>query len=470
MTMWSLLTLAVAASAAPVAQDLDTLVLVALERDPEARALSATSAASRSLARAATRPMDPTVMVGVEALGTMPDAPMPTMGMATVTQMIGGFGSYRAAAERLRVDADRGEIDQERVAAELRAELWRTAARIAALGAEHRLLDERVETAEELLRIGLARYGAGARVSAAPPVTPPSQSALTGTAPPAVSPRPASSAGMGGMPGMSMGTGRAPAAGDMGTDPGMASMGGDMGPMRPMPMGGGPGLGSLLRLDAEAARVTGQRDAVAARHAGELQRLALYVGEQAADRVAANPTAFLGARREAAPPPELALAGADVRAAEADLRAARTERSPDLMLSAGVRAMRGPMFGGVDLGVGVTVPVWGGVGQRIDAAKASVVAAEARRDEVHRALALAREAAEAELAAAEANARALEQVAVPRARQGIESTLALYVADRATAEEAVAAWATALDVEREAISARLAAEAMAADLDRLEGT
>jgi Cu(I)/Ag(I) efflux system membrane protein CusA/SilA len=52
-----------------------------LARSPELAALSWEAEAARARAVALRRPMDPQLMVGVEALGAMPDAADPTMGM-----------------------------------------------------------------------------------------------------------------------------------------------------------------------------------------------------------------------------------------------------------------------------------------------------------------------------------------------------------------------------------------------------
>jgi outer membrane protein, heavy metal efflux system len=232
----------------------------------------------------------------------------------------------------------------------------------------------------------------------------------------------------------------------------------------------GSGLGSLLRLDAEVARLRADLLALSAQLDGELRTLALWLDVPDVEAVAADPERYLGVRGSGRDVPELLLASIDVERAEADVLVARTARRPDLVVSSGVRVMPGGMFGGVDVGVGVTVPVWGGAGARIEAAEAGAVAAQRREEGVVRDLELARASALARYDAAEARATALEVEVLPRAERALDVTLGQFEAGTATAEEVLEAWSDALDIAREAVTARREARLRAADLDRLEGT
>ncbi len=471
MTGALLWVLAIPALAVEPVSDLDALVSLALERDPEAVALDRDIEQTRWLASAARRPMDPELMVGVDALGAMEDAEDPTMFMFGVSQMLSPFGEYRARGGRAEVEAVRAEVDRNRLEADVRLRLWTLAARIDAFQDEQALLDQRIATAEQLLKLGLARYGSGVGAEATLGSSAPTEGdALMGGQPPVVS-RGASrpSSGMAGMESM----GEAP-AGSAPASPSMEGMG--EAPMTGMDgsgmgssgMGGSPGLASLLRLDAEVASLRSSRTVLDVRLEAEITRVGLYVGTDVAAAVASDPERFLGSVRPKGPPPELRLAEVEVQAATADLALARAERRPDLMLSTGVRWMPSGMFAGVDVAVGITVPTWTGR-RRIRAASAGVAAAESRQDRVQRDLEVARVVAYAEFQAAETRADTLEREVLPRTDRALEVTVALFGSGRATAEEAVLAWTASLDVAREGVSARRDARLRAADLDRLEG-
>jgi outer membrane protein TolC len=129
--MFGLLLWFLAAQASPP-PDLQGLVALALARAPELQALSYEAEAARARAISGRRPMDPQLMLGVEALGAMPDAADPTMAMVGVTQMFRGFGEGKAWAARAELDAVRAETDGQRLEADLRTRLWQSAARIGA--------------------------------------------------------------------------------------------------------------------------------------------------------------------------------------------------------------------------------------------------------------------------------------------------------------------------------------------------
>ncbi len=446
---------------------LDELVAQALERDPEGRALALDAQASSWRATAAARPMDPQLMVGVEALGAMPDSGEETMYMVGATQMLRGPGEARAVRERALIDARRSEADRGRLAADLRLRFRQAAARIASLVAEGALLDEQVRSAEALRDIGLARYGAGARGPAGGAETGAGTEPGMGTRPPVVAPRSGGTSGMSGMSGMGGGSGaRAPSAQmPMSSGGGMAGMSGGTS----MPMGSEPpGFESLLRLDADIARAVADREATRARLEGEIRGLALFVGDDAARAVAAAPQAFLASGPEGESP-EKELAAIDERAARADVDVARTAGRPDLMLEAAQRIMPEGMSGGTDLSVGVQVPLWGGRDRSLDAARASEQAATARVELVGRDLEVALNEARTALAAADARVQALEGVAVPRARAAWDVAQRSFATSQANAESVVRTWEALIAIEIEAVQARRERELRAAEVARLEG-
>jgi outer membrane protein TolC len=460
-----------ATAAAPTG--LDELVAVSLERDPEAKALAAEANAAAFRATAAGRGMDPELMVGVESLWATEGSGDETMAMIGVSQMLRGIGEAKALRARLDLDRARSEADNERLRADLRLRFRQAAARIEGLQADVTLLDAQVRNAEALRDIGLARYGAGALGSAAssPPVRGDTESGM-GTRVPLVTPQ---GGGGGGMPGMggSGGGGQrsAPSA------PGMAGMGegggASMGSMTSMGAMGAmgsepPGLPALLRLDADIARAVAEREGITRRLAGEIAVLTLYVGEEAADAVAASPKDYLETTGEGVSP-ERRLAEVDRQIATADVSVARTARRPDLMITAAERVMPDGMPAGTDASVGVQVPLWGGRGQTLDAARATEGAVASRADLLDRDLAVATAQAEAALAAADARLRALEGVVVPRSQAAWDVAQRLFATNRASAEDAVRTWEALVGAEREAVGARRDRALREAELLRLEG-
>jgi outer membrane protein TolC len=455
---------------ATVPSDLDGLVGLALERDPEVRALESDAARAQSQATGASRLMDPKLMVGLQAIGSM-DPAEPPMGMVGATQMFRGWGEGRARSVRLELDGLRSGVDRDRVAVDLRTRLWQSAARIGTFQETLALLDDQLRSANGLRELAFARYAAGADVGTGmAPMGGPGGSAMggmgsggpmeMGVAPPVVVPRGGGGSGMG----MGMGGGAPQSTGP--AVPGFQAPGAaPSAPIAPVSTGG---LATLLRLDAELAGVVAEREALAARLDGERRVLALFVGAEAEEAVAATPAAFLGTA--GAGVPEQRLAELDREAAEADVTVARTARRPDLMVSVAERIMlMEGMLGGTDVGVGFDLPLWGGRGREIDAAEAGVAAAKAREDLVARELSVASEQARAALTAAAARSSALDGVALPRARAAWDATLALFAAGQARQDDAVRAWETWLDLGRQAKDARLDVQLRAAELARVEG-
>ena len=453
-----------------VPDDLASLVIIALERHPEAAALDLDADAARARSAASGRPMDVRWMLGVQALGAMPDSADPTMAMVGVEQMFGLPAVYQASRELAALDVQWAEAERARVAADVRSALWESAARLRAQAAQAAALDEQLRAGEAALALGLARYRAGGTGAAAMPRgggQEPERSPVP--APTVSSTRPAG--GMSGMGGMGAATLAAPSVpGSMGGMP-SASMP-DMAGSPPGGMSasmGAEALAALLRLDAELARVQADRDALAARRAGDEARLALIVGVDAARAVVAEPARFLGAAGSASPQPERTLAATSIDMAEADVALARAEGLPTFMAATDVRIMPDGMVDGVDARLGVTFPLWGGSRARLDAATATAAATARRGELVDRGLADAIAAAKAEQAAAEARAKGLTQAAVPRAHAAWDATVAVWGAGVGTATDLIAAWQAEASVTREAAEAELALELARARLARLEG-
>lgn len=460
----------------PLPDSLERLVAVALERHPEIAALDLDAEAARAGASASGRLMDPQWMLGAQALGAMPDSPDPTMFMVGFEQMLSLPGAYNASRQRAALDERWAQGELARVEADVKEALWEAAARLRAQTVQEHALDEQIAAAQAALAFGRARYSTGAGSPAAPAPGGSAEAEPSAVPPPPVARPTPSGGGMGGMgaakPGMGgMSGGSGATQMSNGAMPGGGMTGGGMGAPMAAPMGG-QGLAGLLRLDAEVARTQADRDALAARRAGEEARLALVVGEEAARAVAAEPERFLGAVGAVTEPsaqPERALAATSIDLANADVRVARSARLPTFMVATDVRIMPEGMVDGVDAAIGVTVPIWSGAHARVTAASASSEAASRRAEVVDRGLADAIAAARADEAAAEARARALSEVAAPRAHAAWEATMRVWAAGGGTTTDLVAAWQTEVAVTRDAVDADLAAELARARLARLEG-
>ena len=464
-----LLALPVALAAPPAG--LDDLVALALERDPEVRALQLEMEAATAFGAAARRPMDPEFMVGVEALGAMADAPDETMAMVGVTQMFRGFGEGKALARRADLDGARAAVDRERIEADLRTRLWQTSARIGALEETQALLETQRTSAQAVGEIALARYGAAVSVAAGSgsmgPGMPMDAAPMDMGSTPAATLRPAGGGGMG-MPGMGGGGGGGGGGGRPTVSmPSATGMPAGSAGSRPM-TGGGSGLPGLLALDAEVARVEADQAALAAELAGELTVLATFVGPEAAEAVRATPAAFLGGAPRGVP--ERRLSDVDRQIAAANLGIARATRRPDWMLSVAERVMPDGMPAGTDLALGVRLPLWGGGAQTISAAQAELEAATTRAERVDRDLAVAVAGSRAALEAAQVRARVLGTTVVPKAVAAWEASLSAFSAGALGAEDVLRAWQTRNAAEREAVLARRDVHLRAADLTRVEGS
>ncbi len=467
---------------AEVPADLDGLVRLALERDPEAAATELDARAAAEEAAAAGRPMNPMAMVGADSLGAMAGDPDPTMFMVGAEQMLRGWGEARAAADLARVAVTRAEADRARIEADLQLRLAQAAARLRALDAEQEVLTAQIRAAEALWQAGVRRWASGAAR--------PGMGAMGGgesmggsfeselsTAPPTV--QAGRTGGAMGMPGMGGGGGKmqAPTGGMRGMDGGGMDSGAmtggamDSGGMGGGAMGGGTAAGStfpdLLRVEAEVARLKAEVAALDARLAGEVAVLGRFVGAEAAARVRAQPDAYLRAA-SAGVPPEIGLADAECTAAEADLRVAQARLAPDLALRVSVGIMPDGMVQGVNVMVGTEVPVWGANTRARDAATARAAAAARRADGVDRELAAATDAARAAETAAAARGKMLREVAVPRAEAAWRAALAQYAAAQTTLDEALGAWEGLLAAQRDLVVAERDEALRAAERARVE--
>ena len=466
----------VAQALAEAPADLEGLVRLALERDPEEAAVELDARAAAEDARAAGRPMNPMLMVGGESLGAMPEDVDPTMYMVGARQMLRGWGEARAATDRARVGVTRAEADHDRIAADLRLRLAQAAARLRALQAELGLLDTQIRAAETLWQAGVRRWGAGAGR--------PGMGGMGGmggmeaeggmeTGPSSAPPRVRGGGGGGGMgmPGMGGGGGGGRVQAPGGAMEGDAGMGGADGGTPPGRggMADGTTLPDLLRVEAEVARLRAERVGLDARLAGEEAVLTRFVGEEAATAVRAAPEAYLAELASSSRrPPELGLAAAERAAADADLRLARTRLAPDLELETSVGIMPDGMVQGVDVMVGVEVPLWGGNARARDAASARVEAAARRADTVECDLAAATDAARAGEVAAHARAGVLRDVAVPRADAAWKAAVARYAAGQASVEDALRAWEGLLAAQRDRVAAERDEALRAAERARVE--
>lgn len=463
MMSWTILCVGLA-FAAPA--DLDGLVALAVERDPEGAALIQDERAAASRALGARTPMDPQVMVGVASLGAPSDAPDPMMWMVGATQMFRGPGEAVAQAELARVGGARAEADRDRLRADLRVALWQASARVRALQVELELLDEQLSAAGALVEVGRARYAAGAGVggmgaSMAPMGGMEGMQGM-GVAPPAV--RAGASGGMGGMGGMGGASGGAtvqvPTAMASAPAP-RPQAGGAASPMA------GSGLAELFVLDAQRARLAADREALLAELAGERATLVALVGEEGAAAVLAAPGQFLGSTPVDAVP-ERRLAAVEVERAEAALRVAELARRPDLMVAGNLNLMAEGMPESADLSLGLEVPLWGGRRRELDAARAELSAAQARQERVERDLSIAAAQARAAWTAADRRAEALEVSALPAARAAWDLSQRQYAVGQGDASSALLAWQSWVETSREATRARRDEAMRAAELARLE--
>ncbi|MFZ5477866.1 MAG: TolC family protein, partial [Myxococcota bacterium] len=232
--------------------------------------------------------------------------------------------------------------------------------------------------------------------------------------------------------------------------------------------GGGGALAELLRIDASVATLIAERAAVDARLRGEIARLGVYVGEDAAAAVAADPEAYrlTGAGPRA---PELGLAEVDRRAAAADVDAARAQLAPDVGVSIAERVMPEGMPESTNVAIALELPLWGRHRKDLAAARASEGAAEARAQAVRRDLDAALASARGAEEAAEARARVLAEVAVPRAGEAFEAARARYAAGQGSVEDVLRAWEALVAARRAHVAAARDHDLRAAERARVEG-
>lgn len=213
----------------------------------------------------------------------------------------------------------------------------------------------------------------------------------------------------------------------------------------------------VLRINAEAAAARAERDAVVAR-----DMLARLIGRPVTaglDLAWFDRIDGYGPSARASVDGTLALAAADaeVKTADAQVRLARSQRIPDVTLSAGARRLEATNDTAAVFGVSVPLPLFNNGSAGVAQARAERDRADARRRMVRIDAEQAIASAEAEVANAAADARnatgpalaaALEAARIARIgyREGKFSQLDLLDAERTLAEtraaaiDALAAW------------------------------
>jgi outer membrane protein, heavy metal efflux system len=113
--------------------------------------------------------------------------------------------------------------------------------------------------------------------------------------------------------------------------------------------------------------------------------------------------------------PEVALAGAEVRARQARVDLAKAERIPDVRVEILYRRLQASKENSFDVGLSIPIPLFDRNQGRMREARAEVAAAEARSRATQNALSVRLHEAHAQLTAALANSRALNADVLPRA-------------------------------------------------------
>jgi outer membrane protein, heavy metal efflux system len=113
--------------------------------------------------------------------------------------------------------------------------------------------------------------------------------------------------------------------------------------------------------------------------------------------------------------PEVALAGAEVRARQARVDLAKAERIPDVRVEVLYRRLQASKENSFDVGLSIPIPLFDRNQGRMREARAEVAAAEARSRSTQNALSVRLHEAHAQLTAALVNSRALNTDVLPRA-------------------------------------------------------
>lgn len=126
--------------------------------------------------------------------------------------------------------------------------------------------------------------------------------------------------------------------------------------------------------------------------------------------------------------PEALLAGAELRAREAQVDVAKAERIPDVRVEALYRRLQATQENSFDVGVSIPIPLFDRNQGRLRAARAELAAAEARLRMTQNALTIRLQEAHAQLTTALANSRALKTEILPRANSVLEANEARFEA------------------------------------------
>jgi outer membrane protein, heavy metal efflux system len=126
--------------------------------------------------------------------------------------------------------------------------------------------------------------------------------------------------------------------------------------------------------------------------------------------------------------PEMALAGAEVRARQARVDLAKAERIPDVKVEVFYRRLEASKENSFDVGVSIPLPLFDRNQGRLREARAEVVAAEARSRSTRNALSIRLHESHAQLTTALANTRALKTEILPRADTVLKAAEARFAA------------------------------------------
>lgn len=223
-----------------------------------------------------------------------------------------------------------------------------------------------------------------------------------------------------------------------------------------------------MRARSAAAQAQAQLTAAQAEEAASRRTLAALFGVTAPpDSVAGNLVDLEPRTIDPEQSLDVRLAEAERLSAEAELGQQRTARNLDPAVGVGVRQFR--QSGDVALvgGLSMPLPVFDRNQGNIEAARANVAAAEARRAAALANVTVRARNAIAAVEAAEARVRALEGAAIPEAFEALRLAQASYREGRATLLELLDAQNAYTTAEAALIDARLALALATAELGRV---
>jgi outer membrane protein, heavy metal efflux system len=126
--------------------------------------------------------------------------------------------------------------------------------------------------------------------------------------------------------------------------------------------------------------------------------------------------------------PEVALAGAEVRARQARFDLAKAERIPDVRVEALYRRLEASKENSFDVGLSIPIPLFDRNQGRLREARAEVAAAEARARSTKNGLSVRLHESHAQLTTALASSRSLKTEILPRAETVLKANEARYAA------------------------------------------